>query len=92
MCPAWAKHTEPWQAGASSPHLPLWEGSCVGQVPKDPMGVAAGRHSTFSLPEPGNLAGLGVSTPAGVEASSAPAPALALPDRSKLQGHWVRCG
>lgn len=32
-------HAQPW-------HLPLWEGSCTGQVSKNPMGVAPGRHST----------------------------------------------
>lgn len=57
-----------------------------------PHGSCPRQTQHFSLPEPGNPAALAVFTLADVEASSAPAPALALPDRSKLQGHRVRCG
>lgn len=40
------------------PHHQLWERSCAGQLSKDPMGAAPGRHSPFFPSrawEPGQL-------------------------------------
>lgn len=94
----WIHVSSSWKAPGAAVCMPSsWASRCqflssptLGRISnwaglQGPHGSCPRQTQHFSLP-------LGVSTLAGIEASSAPALALALPDRSKLQGHRVRCG
>lgn len=68
VCSARAKHTEPWKMGASSPLTTNFgKDPVLGSSPRTPWELPQADTALFSLPGPGN------------RASSAPAPALALP-------------